>query len=102
MAAHGCFADESGKQLVFCGRKEYLLKMHHGIFPQCIISPNWSAVTFKQVLGRIHRSGGKSPVMQRIVLADGTNEAEIAKTLRRKLVNIRHINDAVLEDGDLI
>jgi superfamily II DNA or RNA helicase len=67
-----------------------------------IISPNWSAVTFKQVLGRIHRSGGRSPAIQRIVLVDGTIEAEIARKLKRKLESIKHINDAVVEDGDLI
>jgi superfamily II DNA or RNA helicase len=67
-----------------------------------IISPNWSAITFKQVLGRIHRSGGKSPAIQRIVLVDGTIEGEIANKLHRKLKNIAAVNDAGLEDGDLL
>jgi hypothetical protein len=35
MAAHGCFVGDFGKQLVFCGRKEYLRKMHHETFSQC-------------------------------------------------------------------
>jgi hypothetical protein len=67
-----------------------------------IISPSWSATTFKQVLGRIHRVGGRSPAVQRIMLVDGTIESEIAGRLRRKLANIKHINDATLADDDLI
>jgi hypothetical protein len=67
-----------------------------------IISPNWSAITLKQVLGRIHRSGGKSVAMQRIVLVDGTVEGEIANKLTKKLKNIAAVNDASLEDGDLL
>jgi superfamily II DNA or RNA helicase len=66
-----------------------------------MISPTWSAVTFKQVLGRIHRSGGRSPALQHIVLADGTIEVEIARSLKHKLGNIGHINDAALQDSDL-
>lgn len=67
-----------------------------------IISPNWSAITLKQVLGRIHRSGGKSVAIQRIVLVDGTVEGEIANKLTKKLKNIAAVNDACLEDGDLL
>jgi superfamily II DNA or RNA helicase len=67
-----------------------------------IVSPSWSAVTFKQVLGRIHRMGGRSAAIQRIVLVDGTIESHIAARLRKKLENITHINDAELNDGDLI
>jgi hypothetical protein len=43
-----------------------------------------------------------SPAIQRIVLADGTIEADIARSLKYKLGNIGHINDAVLKDNDLI
>jgi superfamily II DNA or RNA helicase len=67
-----------------------------------IISPNWSAITLKQVLGRIHRSGGKSVAIQRIVLVDGTVEGEIANKLTKKLKNLAAVNDADLEDGDLL
>jgi superfamily II DNA or RNA helicase len=66
-----------------------------------LISPNWSAVTFKQVLGRIHRSGARSPAIQRIMLVDGTIGSTIAARLRTKLHNIATINDAELADGDL-
>jgi hypothetical protein len=48
-----------------------------------IISPYWSAITLKQILGRIHRSGGKSVAMQRIVLVDSTVEGK-SQTIRRK------------------
>jgi hypothetical protein len=67
-----------------------------------IISPNWSAITLKQVLGRIHRSGGKSVAIQRIVLVDGTVEGEIANRLTKKLKNIAAVNDAALEDDDML
>ncbi len=42
-----------------------------------IISLCWNAVTFKQVLERIHRVGAHGPVVQRVVLIDGTVEADI-------------------------
>jgi superfamily II DNA or RNA helicase len=61
-----------------------------------LISPNWSAITFKQVLGRIHRSGARSPAIQRIVLVDGTIETTISARLQAKLQSIATIND-----GDL-
>jgi superfamily II DNA or RNA helicase len=62
-----------------------------------LISPNWSAVTFKQVLGRIHRSGARSPAIQRIVLVDGTVEGTIAARLQTKLRAIATINDGDLQ-----
>jgi hypothetical protein len=36
------------------------------------------------------------------MFVDGTIESEIANKLRRKLANIKHINDAHLADDDLI
>jgi hypothetical protein len=40
--------------------------------------------------------------MQRIVLVDGTVEGEIANWLTKKLKNIAAVNDAALEDDDLL
>lgn len=37
-------------------------------------SPVWNPVTFKQVLGRLWRAGGKTPVVQRILLLPGIEE----------------------------
>jgi superfamily II DNA or RNA helicase len=65
-----------------------------------LFSPNWSAVTFKQVLGRIHRSGARSPAIQRIVLVDGTVEAAIAAKLQTKLRSIETINNEDLGGDD--
>jgi hypothetical protein len=42
-----------------------------------ITSPNWGAITLKQVLGLIHGRGGNSVSGQRIVLVDGTVKGEI-------------------------
>ena len=40
----------------------------HGGHPRMsIISPTWSGQDLKQVLGRIHRAGSKTPAIQKIV-----------------------------------
>lgn len=36
-----------------------------------LISPTWSSIELKQALGRIHRAGGKTPCIQRIVYCKG-------------------------------
>jgi superfamily II DNA or RNA helicase len=44
-----------------------------GLKPRtALISPNFNAKSLVQVLGRIHRAGGKSPAIQRILVAEGT------------------------------
>lgn len=61
-----------------------------------LISPPWSAVALRQTLGRIHRAGGKSPCVQRLLYAAGTIEERVCETVRRKLNNL-----SLLNDGDL-
>ncbi len=61
-----------------------------------IISPGWSALDFKQVLGRVHRVGGGYSVQRIACLADTIEESVINK-LGSKLSNL----DALV-DGDLL
>ena len=58
-----------------------------------LISPTFSAIDFKQTLGRIHRAGAKSPAVQKIVFAEGTVEMRVCKLVKRKLDNLDLIND---------
>jgi SNF2 family DNA or RNA helicase len=60
------------------------------------ISPSFSSVQMLQCLGRIHRDGGTACI-QTFVLAAGTLEEKVYRSLRRKLGNIKTLND-----GDLI
>jgi superfamily II DNA or RNA helicase len=50
-----------------------------------LISPNFNAKSLVQVLGRIHRAGGKSPAIQRILVAEGTIEEKVAKSVKEKI-----------------
>lgn len=61
-----------------------------------LISPPYSAVELIQALGRIHRNGGKSPCVQKIIFAAGTVEEDACNIVRRKLKDM-----ATLQDGDL-
>jgi hypothetical protein len=71
-----------------------------GNFPRVsLISPAYNAVHVKQALGRIHRSGGKSKCLQRIIFAAGTIEEEACKAVRRKLDNLSMLNDGDLSAG---
>jgi hypothetical protein len=72
------------------------LNLHdeHGEHPRVsLISPSFSAIEFRQTLGRIHRAGGKSPAIQKIVFAAGTVEMRVCRAVRGKLNNLDLIND---------
>lgn len=57
-----------------------------GGFPRtALISPNFNGKTLVQVLGRIHRAGGKSPCVQRMLVAAGTIEEAVAKSVKEKV-----------------
>ncbi|NBO53409.1 MAG: hypothetical protein EBU84_02190 [Actinobacteria bacterium] len=77
----------------------------HGRFPRtALISPSWSAADLKQALGRVHRSGGKSASIQRIVYAAGTIEERVAQSVGEKLKTLSILNDGVestVTDSDL-
>ena len=69
----------------------------HGRPRVSLISPTYSAVDLKQALGRIHRTGAKTPALQYILFAANSVEEEVSKSVKTKLRNIDLLND-----GDLI
>jgi superfamily II DNA or RNA helicase len=70
----------------------------NGNFPRhTIISPTWSAVNMLQCLGRAHRAGGKTPVIQNILFAEDTIESQICKRVKSKLENLDSLNDGDLD-----
>lgn len=70
----------------------------NGKYPRVsLISPTHSATNLIQALGRIHRSGGKSKSLQRIIFAANTPEDNMSKMLFRKLANLSLLNDGDLE-----
>jgi len=74
----------------------------HGKHPRMsIISPTWSGQDLKQVLGRIHRANGKTPVIQKIVFVKDTEEENICQLIKKKLTNIQAINDGLLDDVEI-
>jgi superfamily II DNA or RNA helicase len=62
-----------------------------------LISPTWSSLDLVQALGRIHRAGGKTKTLQRIIYTANTVEERIAEKLRYKLQNINSINNGDLD-----
>lgn len=58
-----------------------------------LISPSFSAIQFKQALGRIHRAGQKTPSIQLIVYCACTIEERICNALNQKLSFLTSIND---------
>lgn len=74
----------------------------NGGYPRAsIISPTWSSIDLIQALGRIHRAGGKSKSLQRIVYAANTVEEQIADKLKLKLNNLNSINNGDLDISNL-
>lgn len=70
--------------------------IHGGHQRMSIISPTWSGQDMKQVFGRIHRAGSKTPAIQKIVYVAKTYEDEICKIIKNKIKTIDAINN-----GDL-
>lgn len=93
---------QSNKRRIIIGiiqacREGLNLQDIHGGFPRLsLISPTQSAFDLKQVLGRTHREGGKTPSIQRIVFSSGTIEESVCEGLATKLDTMD-----VLCDGDL-
>lgn len=70
----------------------------HGGHPRIsLISPPWSSIDLLQALGRIHRAGGKTKTLQRIIYTANTIEEKIADKLKIKLGNINSINNGDLD-----
>jgi superfamily II DNA or RNA helicase len=65
-----------------------------GKYPRAaIISPDWNEKNIVQVIGRVHRAGGKTPSMQRILFAAGTVEEKVEKSVRKKIENLNLLNE---------
>lgn len=78
------------------------LNLHdiHGGHPRmALISPTPSAFDLKQVLGRVHRAGGLSPSIQRVLFAAGTVEEEVCESLATKLDCLDLLMDGHLQKG---
>lgn len=57
-----------------------------------IISPDWNEKNIVQVIGRVHRAGGKTPSLQRILFAAGTVEEKVERSVRKKISNLELLN----------
>lgn len=69
-----------------------------GKYPRVtLIMPSWSAQDLLQSLGRAHRAGGKTPVLQKIIYCKNTIEEGICENIKEKIQNIASLNDASLE-----
>lgn len=75
------------------GQSISLHDLHGGHPRMSIISPNWSGIVTQQVFGRIHRSGGMTPCIQKIVYIAKSYEENICTLVKSKLKNISGIND---------
>jgi hypothetical protein len=73
-----------------------------GAYRRCaLVNLSDNPVIFKQTLGRTVRATGKSPVIQKVVCAEGTAEENVYVNLRAKLQRISVINDADISEADL-
>jgi hypothetical protein len=66
-----------------------------------LVSLGLSAIEARQVFGRLHRDGGLSPALYRVVFANKTVETQIHKIVSPKLDNLDALNDADLDPGNL-
>lgn len=67
-----------------------------------LISPSWSSVDLVQALGRVHRAGGKSKSLQRIIYVAGGTEEKIADKLQIKLKDLNNINNGDVDLTNII
>jgi superfamily II DNA or RNA helicase len=75
----------------------------YGNYPRVsLISPTWSSIDLQQALGRIHRAGGKSKSLQRILYVANTVEEKIADKLQNKLKEINTLNNGDLDLTNII
>ena len=66
----------------------------NGNYPRVsMILPTYSAIELKQALGRVHRAGGKTKSIQKIIYAADTIEDDIAAAVKTKLLNIDVLNN---------
>lgn len=78
------------------------LSLHdlNGKYPRLsLVCPTDNAKLLRQALGRVHRAGGLTKSVQRIVFAAGTIEEGTCKEVSLKLANLDRLNDGDLEIG---
>jgi hypothetical protein len=79
------------------------LNLHdlHGNHPRVALHmPTFSSYDLKQVLGRVHRAGGKSKSIQYIVYASGVMlEEDICAKLDAKIKNMDVLADGRIDDS---
>jgi hypothetical protein len=74
-----------------------------GGFPRSgIVFPGFSAVEFRQLLGRLHRDGGQTTCYYRVIFAADTCEEKIHKALSNKLDSLDSLLDADLMPDNLV
>lgn len=74
----------------------------HGGYPRAgLVAPTYSAIGAKQVLGRLHRAGSKSPALYRFIYAQGTIEERVCRAMVKKIGAIDALNDADLMEPDI-
>lgn len=67
-----------------------------------IVSPGWSATTFKQLIGRFPRDGGRSKSHFRVLFAAGSPvEKRIYNALKLKLDNLSSLTDGDMQPENL-
>lgn len=66
-----------------------------------LISPTASGQDLIQTFGRVHRAGGKSKSLQRLIFAADTVEERVAEILQAKIARIEMLNDGMISDSDL-
>lgn len=67
-----------------------------------LVCPTWRAVTLRQALGRVHRAGGRSKALQKLVYAADSIEERVAARVREKLGQIDLINDSDLSEAEFM
>jgi superfamily II DNA or RNA helicase len=98
---------ENKSKIIICNIKAggVGISLHdkNGKYPRVsLISPTWSSIDLQQALGRIHRAGGKSKSLQRILYVANTVEEKIADKLQKKLKNINTLNNGDLDLTNII
>ncbi len=87
---------ENKSRIIICTSKSATgINLHdlYGSRRVSLISPSFSSIELKQVLGRIHRAGSVTPALQKIIYCSGTCEEYICNNVKNKLEFISKLND---------
>lgn len=66
-----------------------------------LVMPDFSAPNMRQVFGRLHRDGGRSPCFYRVLFVARSVETQIHRSLSAKLNNLDALNNADLMPENL-